>query len=577
MFVILSEYSLYGLLFFLPISISFVEGFSSLVLFSFAVRKIIKPDFAFIKSGPNRYLFIFLIFSAFSLLNCGNYLLIGLKTLFMKWLRYAGICIVLQDYVYDRKIIKRGIYIFIFSGILVVLSGISQFFLYHEFLLNNKLVIMDNQILAMTSSFNHYNDFGAYLVVVMSLASALLIRDKRFDIRASALLIFCMVSAVAVMFTFSRGSWVSMAFSFVFLSILSRRNLVRLIPIFLVFVGMLRLPVFWERLLFMFRLGGDADRFRYWAAAWEMIKDHPLLGVGLGTFMANFSKYLPSVNISYAHNCYLQIWAESGIFTLISFMAFIALLIRGGIKEFLRSKDFILLGLLTGAAGFLIHSFFDTNMYSFKLAFLFWVWTGIILNLSSSGGSLSRRLHSSDAEKARHLINPKKYQFTKFTIAVAVFMVISASFARQLMDFVVAFAGEGGFKVIANSVLAGSAAIFFVLEARRIADPLRIVSFFALQVFISLYLLKIDLPEIRINMLMYIILGWLATRDMMRFGRGWKSVIFAAVFAGSIGVFGELFQKLLPYRMFEIKDMTANFFGVILGMILYSMRSVNKK
>lgn len=114
-----------------------------------------------------------------------------------------------------------------------------------------------------------------------------------------------------------------------------------------------------------------------------MIKKHPLFGVGAGTFMANFSKYAPQplVRDAYAHNCYLQIWAETGLFALFSFMAFAGSLIYLGIKKFLDSRDFLLLGLLSGAVGFLVHSFVDTNLYSPQLAFLFWVWAGLIVRM----------------------------------------------------------------------------------------------------------------------------------------------------------------------------------------------------
>ena len=96
--------------------------------------------------------------------------------------------------------------------------------------------------------------------------------------------------------------------------------------------------------------------------------------------MANFLKYQPvTVFVSYAHNCYLQIWAETGIFSLLSFMAFIISVMRLGFKKFISSNDYLLLGILSGTIGFLVHSFFDTNMYSLRLVILFWVWIGLII------------------------------------------------------------------------------------------------------------------------------------------------------------------------------------------------------
>ena len=230
----------------------------------------------------------------------------------------------------------------------------------------------------MTSSFNHYNSFGGYLVVALSLVSALLLVDTYPKFKARSLSVLAILSTMAIIFTFSRGSWTAMFISFIFLATLSRQNIKWLMPVFITVVVLFLFPVFYERLLFTFKAGGDSDRFRYWLAAWKMINAHPFLGIGVGTFMANFSKFLPGSNISYAHNCYLQIWAETGIFALLCFGGFVVSVAYFGIKKFIISRDFILLGLLSGVVGFLVHSFFDTDLYSLRLAILFWVWVGLI-------------------------------------------------------------------------------------------------------------------------------------------------------------------------------------------------------
>ncbi len=165
----------------------------------------------------------------------------------------------------------------------------------------------------------------------------------------------------------------------IFIAIFSGKNFKRLIPVFVTVAVLFLFPAFYERLFLTFKAGGDSDRFRYWLAAWKMINEHPFFGMGVGTFMANFSKYEPHLYISYAHNCYLQIWAETGIFALLSFGGFMVSFVYLGIKRFIVSKDFLLLGLLSGAIGFLLHSFFETNLYSLRLAILFWVWIGLIL------------------------------------------------------------------------------------------------------------------------------------------------------------------------------------------------------
>lgn len=378
-FKYLSEYSLYGLLFFLAISNALVEIFMVLTLIGFIGRKIIKPDFSFLKFRPNIFLLFFFLFSAFSLSNSGAHLKISLNALFGKWSQYLGICFVIQDGIYDQKIIKRGMVIFLFGATLAVLSGLSQYFFNIEFLRNKSISNLDIGLRAASSSFSHYNDFGGYLVVVLSLVAALLLANNYFAPKIKSLSALAVLSTLAIIFTFSRGSWLAMSISFIFIAILSRKNLKRLIPVFLVVIIFFLFPMLHERLFLTFKTGGDSDRFRYWLAAWKMINAHPFFGMGAGTFMANFSKYLPSVNVSYAHNCYLQIWAETGFFALFSFVGFMVSVVYLGIKKFIVSKDFLLLGLLSGAVGFLAHSFFDTNLYSLRLAILFWVWVGLII------------------------------------------------------------------------------------------------------------------------------------------------------------------------------------------------------
>jgi O-antigen ligase len=108
-----------------------------------------------------------------------------------------------------------------------------------------------------------------------------------------------------------------------------------------------------------------------------MIRENPFLGKGIGTFMDHFARYT-NIYPAYAHNCYLQIWAESGIFSLLSFIIFIGAVLYSGIKKFLATKDFLLLGFISGLMGFLAHTLFDVDLYSLRLAMLFWVWVGLI-------------------------------------------------------------------------------------------------------------------------------------------------------------------------------------------------------
>jgi hypothetical protein len=84
-------------------------------------------------------------------------------------------------------------------------------------------------------------------------------------------------------------------------------------------------------------------------------------------------------------------WAESGIFSLLSFLLFNGYIFYKNIKVIIRApasfNSFLLIGLNAGLLGFLVHSFFDTEFYSFQPLFLYWTLLGLTVALSSKLGA----------------------------------------------------------------------------------------------------------------------------------------------------------------------------------------------
>jgi O-antigen ligase len=291
-------------------------------------------------------------------------------------------CIALQDEIYDRRILKNASRIFLVGAALVVFSGLSQYILGVEFLRGRKMTLMiDGKSFAVTSSFVHYNSLGAYLIAVMSILGESVIHSgRRFGVLVSQ--VFYALAFTVMILTFSRGSWFAFTCSMIFMTAIAKKVGNWLVPAMLVAVALLLLPDFGDRLKMVLRPGGDSDRFRYWAGAISMIRAHPFLGTGVGTFMSNFAEYRVSVKEAYVHNCYLQIWAETGVFSLLCFLSFALHFIMRGIKSFMASGDFLLLGILSACVGLLVHSFFEVNLYSEQLSMLFWAFAGFVIAIS---------------------------------------------------------------------------------------------------------------------------------------------------------------------------------------------------
>ena len=141
---------------------------------------------------------------------------------------------------------------------------------------------------------------------------------------------------------------------------------------------------------------GLMDRTVMWGTAWKMIEARPFCGQGLNTFMANFLDYAigPNNGPAYAHNCFLQITAETGIPGLVTFLLFLGALFvtwRTALRKAPTPEEaedraglrVVLLGLAAGLLAFLVQSLFDTNLYSLRQATLFWSLAGLATGLSS--------------------------------------------------------------------------------------------------------------------------------------------------------------------------------------------------
>jgi len=165
-----------------------------------------------------------------------------------------------------------------------------------------------------------------------------------------------------------------------------------------------------------------------------------------------------------------------------------------------------------------------------------------------------------------------KYPFTKSTVLITLLMVVSASFTRQLMELAVMCIGKSGFRISVAAIFIGTTVLFFIREAKRLVKPAKVLLMLGLLTISLLFVWNIRLPQVRMHILMYAIVGWLASRDAMRQGRTWKTIALAWVFAAAAGALEELFQKLLPYRVFDINDIIFNLKGASLGVILYLIR-----
>jgi O-Antigen ligase len=100
-----------------------------------------------------------------------------------------------------------------------------------------------------------------------------------------------------------------------------------------------------------------------WRAAGEMIRDHPLLGTGPGSFGTFYPRYMrPGMNETrYAHDSYLQVISGWGLWSIVPLAAFL-LAFTGRLRLAWKAagED---LPFVAAGAGFLIHNLVDFTAY----------------------------------------------------------------------------------------------------------------------------------------------------------------------------------------------------------------------
>jgi O-antigen ligase len=140
------------------------------------------------------------------------------------------------------------------------------------------------------------------------------------------------VSSLALILTMTRNAWVGLVVSAFVLLLLYRPKLVVVIPVILALSFFISPKNIKQRALSVFSLKSysNAIRIEYLKAGWEIIKDYPIFGTGPDTVDVIFNRppyrdllSRDALNNVHLHNNILQIAAERGVFTLLSWLVFI--------------------------------------------------------------------------------------------------------------------------------------------------------------------------------------------------------------------------------------------------------------
>ncbi len=232
------------------------------------------------------------------------------------------------------------------------------------------------------------------LGLVLPFVLALIFFGKKY--RRLLSVIFCLLFAV-IFLTFSRGGYLGLVASLIFVVLLAWHKLNRNGKFFLGGLAGLVLVIILffgssvaSRFVSSFDLaeGSNFDRLRIWQESLEVAKEHFLAGAGLGNYPAEVDFNAGYRSAVTSHNLYLDILAEMGIFGLLAWFWFSGGAWLSALENIRRSVE---PGLFLGAFGaltyFMVHSFFETAIFNPTILALLMVVAGLV------AGSSCRKRH----------------------------------------------------------------------------------------------------------------------------------------------------------------------------------------
>ena len=160
-------------------------------------------------------------------------------------------------------------------------------------------------------------------------------------------------------------------------------------------------------------------------------------------------------------------------------------------------------------------------------------------------------------------------KISKITIFWAIYVIISASFLRQVSIFLSRNLGRPGLNMMLCVLfLLGGALVFFRLYKSR-PTIWRVFLFLGILAAGFFYASQIEIMEERLHLINFGILGWLITKDIGELRKSFRGVGFSLLFCLFVAIIDEIFQWWLPYRQGDIRDVLFAGIGGMWGISLF--------
>jgi O-antigen ligase len=330
----------------------------------------------------------------------------------LTYLAYAMILLVAVQVLRTRDEVKRVLGFLTVSGFLIAIFAVIQD------LTSKGEIYWMVPVRGPSFIFGPYVNHNHYAGLMEMLAPFPLVLSMMEELTPPkrVLLAFAGIAMASTIFlSLSRGGMTAFAFEVVFLAVVlwwknaSRRSAAifatacLLILVSLLWLGGKRMV---ERFVsFKTDEASYHTRLQIARDSIPMVKAHPVMGWGLGTFTTVYPKYrsfYADVFINAAHNDYVQVLTETGMLGFAAVLCFLALVYVSGFRKLrgprLDMPQAATLAALLGVTGIVVHSFVDFNLQVPANAALFYLLAAIA---AASFQNARKRRYAREAHGSR--------------------------------------------------------------------------------------------------------------------------------------------------------------------------------
>lgn len=394
------DYLIYWAIVLIPFAVAIAPAaanvFMGLLIAGFLARKIITKEPLFLKHPLNKPLLFLVLITVVSIVHSIN-LQDTIKGGIGRLLMYIMVLASLKDCLKD----KRHVWLIVCSVCLgLLLTSVNEIWQVHsgKDFIRGYSTIVNIGLVRATSSFKDANTLGVYLSALAPLVIGLAL----FYFKGKAKFLFLCISvlaAIGIALTYSRPTLLALYVALLFLGIARKNKQLSALLIILLFVAPFLLPRSfkdWAKQMNYnpVRVMCNDDRIAVYFNSLNMIKAHPIIGVGANTFMKNYKNYknspewgnIVTIDYIYAHNNFLQLSAELGLVGLAVFiwLLFKMFAVCNKIYRQLTDKflSVVVISLVACLIAFLVNGLTESSLYSSRVAVLFWYLIGLSLGVA---------------------------------------------------------------------------------------------------------------------------------------------------------------------------------------------------